>query len=267
MKTKIMSIGDVHGTSTWKSHIFGSINAYKVWKSNKGEIPPFNSINPEGVDKIVFVGDYVDSFTKSDKQILNNLKEIILFKIVYPDNVVLLLGNHDFHYIMDGFYYSGYRESMKADLQNLYNKYMDCFQLAYEFTSEIDDESVKTIWTHAGITSGWIKELGLTHSINPDKLADSINSAWEKRGVLKHVIGAVDRVSGGWDPYAGPIWVRPYQLLEDAVLGYDQIVGHTPQRDIDTKLSNKCINGLRVDEITFIDVLERGSDRVLIKTY
>lgn len=270
LETRIMSIGDIHGTSTWKTHIFGSLNAYKEWKSEldySETVPDFKSINPNDLDKIIFIGDYVDSFTKSDKQILNNLIELIHFKKCYPNNVVLIIGNHDFHYIMNDVYYSGYRDSMKQDLQNLYIDNMDCFQLAYECQGIVEGELLNTIWTHAGITVGWLNELKLLHTINQENLAETLNSAWKNRKLLKNIIGAVDRASGGWDLCAGPIWVRPEQLLNDAVLGYNQIVGHTPQKDINTVPSQKIYFGLRIDQITFIDVLERGSDKVLIQSY
>ena len=70
----ILSIGDTHGRGI----------ALQIAKDNIHK-----------VDKIVFIGDYVDSFDISPVIILHNLKEIIEFKKQYPDKVVLLLGNHD----------------------------------------------------------------------------------------------------------------------------------------------------------------------------
>ena len=68
---KTISIGDIHGRDIWKN------------------------VNPSKYDKIIFVGDYVDSFTISNTTILNNLLDIIEFKKSFKNKVILLLGNHD----------------------------------------------------------------------------------------------------------------------------------------------------------------------------
>ena len=52
-KIKILTIGDIHGKSVW------------------------NEIIPENYDKIIFVGDYVDSFYDSDITIINNPHQYI----------------------------------------------------------------------------------------------------------------------------------------------------------------------------------------------
>jgi metallophosphoesterase superfamily enzyme len=71
---KLLAIGDIHGRDVWKD------------------------INFLAFDKVVFVGDYVDSYIRSDWQVYQNLKEIIDLKKQNFDKVVLLLGNHDIHY-------------------------------------------------------------------------------------------------------------------------------------------------------------------------
>ena len=72
---KTITIGDIHGRSDWQE------------------------IDPANYDKIIFVGDYVDSFTVSDIDIITNLLNIIQFKKDNMNKVVLLLGNHDLQYL------------------------------------------------------------------------------------------------------------------------------------------------------------------------
>ena len=55
-------------------------------------------INIKNYDKVVFLGDYVDSFTISNIASYENLKDIIRLKKRDPNKVVLLLGNHDIQY-------------------------------------------------------------------------------------------------------------------------------------------------------------------------
>ena len=76
-KRLIVVIGDIHGRDTWKDIVKRHPNAYKF----------------------VFVGDFFDSFKLSVEVMLNNFKEISDFKKENPDKVILLCGNHDFHYL------------------------------------------------------------------------------------------------------------------------------------------------------------------------
>ena len=67
---RICAIGDIHGRNDWEK------------------------VDPNKYDKIIFVGDYVDSFDIPTGEILKNLENIIAFKKEYYDKVILLLGNH-----------------------------------------------------------------------------------------------------------------------------------------------------------------------------
>jgi hypothetical protein len=106
--------------------------------------------------------------------------------------------------------------------------------MAYE---ETDSAGQHYLWTHAGVTSGWMKELDealfgpkpsrfrdLLLERNPQTVAEKINVAWEFN--LPELY-AVDRDSGGYAKWAGPLWVRPGKLDKYPLKGYNQIVGHT----------------------------------------
>lgn len=72
-------IPDIHGRSFWKHAVEG-----------------------HETEKIIFLGDYVDPY--ADEGIdywagILSLRDVILFKKEHPENVVLLLGNHDLSYI------------------------------------------------------------------------------------------------------------------------------------------------------------------------
>jgi predicted phosphodiesterase len=76
---KITIIGDTHGRSKWKNIVEKEKDA----------------------DKIIFIGDYFDAKDggySANRQI-ENFKEIVEFKRNNPDKVILLIGNHDFHYL------------------------------------------------------------------------------------------------------------------------------------------------------------------------
>jgi hypothetical protein len=272
---KILSIGDIHGRSVWKDKLFGSYNAFEQWVHERsvgaGEVMadtyPINDY-----EKIIFVGDYVDSFTVGNAEMLKNLEDIIELKKAYPEKIVLLLGNHDVQYIQTDQWCSGFRPEMKHDFGKLFNDNIDLFQMAYYAELPVHEgrKNRKILWTHAGVTGGWLKQIeGVFRNEKHKKhvilreyygarIDEMIQVAWELR--LPSIFN-VDGDSGGMCQWAGPIWVRPRMLQWEAIEGYDQIVGHTPKPRI-TKLwtldETEESNPEARDLIVLIDCLEHG---------
>ena len=226
---KIISIGDLHGLTTWKI------------------------INPELYDKIIFLGDYVDSFSISDEQILNNLLDVIQFKKDNPNKVTLLWGNHDLQYLFIFNYYgcSGYRNQMYEQLHKIYNDNKELFQMSYQTND--------TIWTHAGIHQGWYNHRFNSFRVlnNYDSL--TISTQLEIAFKIKDVddnancLFDVGHRRGGYYNVGGPFWCDVEELKSSPIQGYNQIVGHNRVKEI-TKIyrHNK--------EIVFVDCLENNTD-------
>jgi len=249
------SIGDIHGRNDWMYFTHGSTQDFEMWKTAVENGAPADSDlwqedfdNFTKYDKIIFVGDYVDSFTVSNVEMKKNLENIIFFKKMLPAKVVLLLGNHDIQYIVPDQWCSGFRPEMKHDFYDIFYKNLSLFKMAYQ--------AGDTLWTHAGVTEGWLKEL-YKEMFNPNhrhyyslklatnwNVADQINHAWEHR---LDILYAVDHYSGGNQQWAGPLWVRPRVLNEFRQKEYFQIVGHTPQRKI-----------WETENTAYIDCLEHG---------
>lgn len=224
---KTVSVGDIHGSDVWKK------------------------INPEKYDKVIFVGDYVDSFFLPDITILNNLKDIFKLKQDYPDKVVLLIGNHDLHYMFSykDFGCSGYREGMYNDLHDLFNEHADLLQAAYE----VDNEDARYVWTHAGIHSGWYYQKFLPTfkgtEIEHLNVAEQINIEFEKRNPTLFNVG---HMRGGYSDVGGPFWVDKSMLSKKPLKYIHQIVGHTrlskiTQVDLDFYTSVTYIDALFSD--------------------
>jgi metallophosphoesterase superfamily enzyme len=130
---KIISIGDIHGRNTWKVHLFGSIQGYQDWKDEvENGISEFMSdLYPyRQFDKIIFVGDYVDSFDVSNSDMLSNFEELVYLKRAMPERVILLLGNHDIQYIHRR-PCTGYRPEMHFTFGKIFKNNEECFQIAY----------------------------------------------------------------------------------------------------------------------------------------
>ena len=267
----ILTLGDIHGRSTWKDIVFGGETEFFFWKSSieHGYLELDDNYDFHKFDKIIFVGDYVDSYDIDNVTILENLQDIVLFAKKYPDLVVLLLGNHDIQYIVQNECCSGYRGEMRADLNEIFVTNKDLFKIAFLDVYEGENRTIKTLWTHAGVTKGWHTELlrdvnspRYRHTdffIGSDnwKIDKLLNVAWNLK--VDNLYN-VDNASGGMDLWAGPLWVRPHILDEYYLEGYDQVVGHTPQSAVYTNcpLDGVESNPNKLDRLTYADALAHG---------
>ncbi len=238
---KIITIGDIHGRKIWKN--FVDIN-YLL--NAEPDAAGFGGFEPE-YDKYIFSGDYVDSFTKNNTEIRENLLEIIRFKTLYPNNVILLWGNHDTDYYLNKPWLplknpvSGFRPEMHYDLFDIFYKYNTLFQ----FSFQIDNY----LWTHAGVHYGWYHYV-FTKAIknegwNDLTISEQLNNAFEIR---LECLFDIDFYRGGSKRIGGPLWVDKKLISKKPLKNTHQIVGHNPVNQISTYNIN---NGT----LTFCDIL------------
>jgi hypothetical protein len=244
---KSITIGDVHGREIWKD--FADI---RILLYAEPDAAGYGVFVPE-YDKYIFVGDYTDSFTESNDVIIANLLEIIRFKTLYPDHVVLLWGNHDVAYWknlpwirMNG-YSAGFRSEIHHKLFEIFNMNRDLFQLAFQYKNYI--------WTHAGIHFSWyhfvFKKAIKGCGIDDMTIGDQLNEMFNYR---LPCLFDNDFHRGGTKKIGGPLWCSKY-LLEKKQLRYThQIVGHTATDGIETFRNKKGDAS-----ITFCDVLATES--------
>lgn len=216
---KIFTTGDIHGQDSWKY----LEDIYDLHSSEEIKTPKF--------DKYIFLGDYTDSFNVPNNVIYSNFIDIINLKKKYPDHVVLLLGNHELHYLFDFKKYrcSGFRPEMEVDLKELLKSNIDLFQASYRVN--------KVIWSHAGITNWWYRtkyekvlDLPEYSSIGfTDDISLNLNL------MLQHEIEElfiVGNSRGGYNRTGGPFWADKSELMHDPLPEYTQVVGHSPIKSV-----------------------------------
>ena len=206
---KTIFLGDIHGRDLWKEAI-------------KAEMP----------DRVVFVGDYFDSYDPECTTALqiHNVKEIIELKKSGSVEIIMMIGNHDHHYFPEVGYTgtSGYQSGGAAAIGHFLDENREHFQMAYQMDN--------ILCTHAGVGHNWLfDQMGYHES--EDSIADFINDVW------KHKPKAFCFTPDGYDMYGDsktqtPIWIRPMALMKvnkDSLLKdqYIQIVGHTGMQTID----------------------------------
>jgi hypothetical protein len=202
--TPTVIIGDVHGLTYWKE---------------------FVSDNPNC--KYVFLGDYLDPYERMDNQsLVDNLKEIIQLKKDYPDEVILLLGNHDMHYFTSDIAQSTRFNYIIAEaVSALFLDNIHLFQYAYQ--------EENCIFTHAGIVHKWF-----TDDFKGDfskNIADQLNNPSQKQIPALCRCGAAR--GGNRGDIGGIFWADSSELYKP-LQGYTQIVGHNRVDDIADHTTN-----------------------------
>lgn len=194
-------ISDIHGSTRWKEF---------VSRRRPGE-------------RVVFLGDYFDRrgrgpFASDDA---TNFLEIGDYARRYPDTI-LLVGNHDYQYATFapwtpkpwGERERRNREALMSAIDSL----------AMVFVDRSGEKPV--IFSHGGLTATFMALHGVREP-------EAINDLWIERPQVfdwlkRDPVSGVESDLAGDDVWQSPIWARDMALLEDAVAGYDQIVGHTP---------------------------------------
>ena len=250
---KTLTIGDIHGRRDWKRFLFGNEDIYREWRRNSdiNRIDTLKSIIPMyDYDKIIFVGDFVDSFNVSNVDMKENLQDIIHLARFEQDRIVLLLGNHDVQYFIPNHYCSGFRPEMAWDFRELFQRDRPLFHLAFQYKD--------WLWTHAGVNERFYSD----HMENRARHAtdDWAHVLNDMMRLEEPQVFQVSLLRGGASLYAGPLWTDKKELIKEPMPGINQIVGHTPVDDItEVETANATL--------VFVDTLERGSNRPFEKVF
>jgi predicted MPP superfamily phosphohydrolase len=202
---KILAIGDIHGHNSWK----------RIVKDRFDK-----------VDKIIFVGDYFDSFSVSSGAQVRNFEEILNFKLKNFDRVDLLLGNHDIPYIDSNTSCQGFKKDTEVMSRASVNEAIskNVFQIASQYG--------EYVFSHAGFSQYWIDSMGF----KGDFVKKTNEKFFENKRDLvwldwrRNPISGLKSDSYGEDIYQGPLWIRPNSLYSDSPYGITQVVGHTAMK-------------------------------------
>ena len=223
MKTVV--IGDVHGRSLWKLIVNQEQDA----------------------DRIIFIGDYFDSFDIKGEEQLNNFLDIIEFKKSTDKEVIMLIGNHDYHYFPEvgdnGT--SGYQSMFSYQIRPVLDTNREHLQMAYQF-----DEY---LFSHAGVSSKFMDSVFGVDGWKVETIVEQLNELFKYKPLTFQFGEAVSIKKLSYlDPYGdneeqSPIWIRPRSLmaanrdtLHKQVI---QVVGHTGVRKLDLVGSQKSAGG------------------------
>jgi hypothetical protein len=222
MKTVV--IGDVHGRSLWKL-----------------------IVHQENPDQVIFIGDYFDSFDIKGADQLNNFLDIIEYKKSSGKEVIMLIGNHDYHYFPEvgdnGT--SGYQSIFSYQISPVIDSNREHLQMVYQM-----DEF---LFSHAGVSSAFMDSVFGINGWKTDTIVNDLNELFKYKPLSFEFGMAVSIKKMSYlDPYGdneeqSPIWIRPRSLmaanrntLRKQVI---QIVGHTQVKKLDIDGAMKSAGG------------------------
>jgi len=198
---RLIVLGDTHGRLNWKEIVEKESDA----------------------DKIVFIGDYFDTHDDiSPEQQLYNFNEIVAYKRANIDKVVMLIGNHDYHYmnqVNDN--YSGYQRGYAKSFNEVIETALadGLMQMCYTHAH--------FVFTHAGVTRTWCTNSGIDIDLRGIDLENAINDLFIKNRIFFSFQMGNNLSQSGNDITQPPIWVRPESLLSDMLDDIICVVGHT----------------------------------------
>ena len=241
---KTLVLGDTHGTSFWKliTHI-------------------------EQPDRVIFIGDYFDSFDIKLEEQLNNFLDIMQYKKDAKNvEVVCLIGNHDHHYFPEigdtgtlGYQYMG-----SFQIGPVLDANREHLQIAYAF----DD----FLFTHAGVSSKFMDSVFGHDGWAVGTIVDQLNELFKHKpntftfgmAVSMKKMSYIDPT--GDNEEQSPIWIRIRSLMranKDTELKktYKQVVGHTQVRQIDLNGYEKAFG----NRYFMIDALNTTGEYITIE--
>jgi len=222
MKTVV--IGDIHGRSLWKL-----------------------IVHQENPDRVIFIGDYFDSFDIKGEEQLNNFLDIIEYKKSSGKEVIMLIGNHDYHYFPEvgdnGT--SGYQSMFSYQISPTIDANREHLQMAYQM-----DEF---LFSHAGISSKFLDSVFGIDGWKTETIVEQINELFKYKPLSFQFGMAVSiKKMSFLDPYGdneeqSPIWIRPRSLMranrDTLRTKVIQIVGHTQVKKLDLVGAQKAAGG------------------------
>ena len=167
---------------------------------------------------------------KTDEQI-NNFLDILEYKKSSGKEVIMLIGNHDYHYFaaIGDTGTSGYQRVGKFQIEPIIEANKEHLQMCYQM-----DEF---LFTHAGVSPEFMDGIYGVDGWNPDTIADDLNELFLHKPMAFEFNGFDGY---GDDTCQTPIWIRPKSLMQvnknhDKGLRekYIQVVGHTQVRYLD----------------------------------
>ena len=235
--SKTIVLGDTHGRSQWKliTHM-------------------------EQPDRVIFMGDYFDSFDITAAEQIYNFYEIIKYKQESGVEVIMLIGNHDYHYFqgIGNRGISGYQYGSAAAISQAIEQNKHHLQMAYQMG--------EYLFTHAGVSPVWMDQVfNDEYGWKIENVVADVNEMFKYKPLSFDFSGFEPT---GDNTTQTPIWIRPRSLMsankkheKGLKKHYIQVVGHTQMKQLDLVGSDKFTGG----RYYFVDTLDSSGEYLIVE--
>lgn len=185
---KTIVISDLHGKDIWKA----ILEKEKQW------------------DTAVFMGDYFDSFDIPSQAQIDNFNEILELKRSRPNDVHLLFGNHEFHYLPC------------TRQRHLGYQMFEAMFISRAITNAISYGLIEMcfmdgafLFSHAGITKTWCNDNDIRYNLDEvthEEIVSQINDLFLTSPNAFAFTSGEKNDKFGDEVCQTPVWVRPYSL-------------------------------------------------------
>lgn len=206
-------IPDIHGRTFWKDAVSG-----------------------HETEDIVFLGDYLDPYSYegiTPDDALDNFLEILQFKQSHPENVTLLLGNHDLGYLCTDINTCRHDFDRHDEINELFTSNPGCFQLCT--SREVAGKTY--LLSHSFVSRYWLelckRYLQFDYS-HPSEIAGILNTMFrDQQEKIFELLAVVSHYRGGDQAFGSMVWSDVLEVkLEDAFIdGVINVFGHTQIRE------------------------------------
>lgn len=206
-------IPDIHGRTFWKDAVRGHEE-----------------------EDIVFLGDYLDPYSYegiTPVDALDNFREILQFKQSHPENVTLLLGNHDLGYLCTDINICRHDFARHVEIKELFTTNPAWFQLcaSREVAGKI------YLLSHSFVSGYWLelckRYLQFDYS-HPSEIAGILNTMFrDQQERMFKLLAVVSYYRGGDRAFGSMVWSDLLEAkYEDAHIdGVINVFGHTQIRE------------------------------------
>lgn len=192
-------------------------------------------ITQQGINHVVFLGDYVDEFNEGAKRIIDStlfLADWVKTRRSEGLTVNALLGNHDLPYVVvyqDPGYYQvrnsvavPSHSSAQYKLRDTMRSMIDAVAVYISYKDTATGVQRGLVASHAGFVESWSNKFGYK---DVKDLVNKTNRLYKQDSLYRLSWAGPER--GGFD-LPSPCWAGEHKLIEGAVHGVTQVVGHTP---------------------------------------
>lgn len=223
-------------------------------------------ITQQGINRVVFLGDYVDEFNQGAKKIIDSTRFLADWvKDKRSDGnltVNVLMGNHDLPYVVvyqDAGYYQVRNSVAVSNHSSAQYKLRDIMREMIDSVAVyISYRGGAVVASHAGFVKSWSSKIG--HDSIKD-LVNKTNSLYKRDSL--YILSWAGPERGGFD-LPSPCWAGENELIKGAVQGVTQVVGHTPQPGITQRRSVAGDDLWFCDTHSWLSEEQRGDGSMLM---